>query len=508
MSDPMKILITGGCGILGTAMVTCKGEKLFVDKRAKSPLLDGQDFVCGDVANYDLMRSLLEGKDALVHLAGCSDSQSADGVIADTIIHDNIIGLKTVFDAARDAGVNRVIYASSSHAVGMYEKNFQPRIYGLEHEIKLDHSVELRPDSFYGVSKGFGELYGRYLAENGGPKCYSLRIGSVRSEAEDHPYAYAEWGVRKGLWKRGSAKYVEQEERLKAIWLSRRDFVQLVERTLTYDGPPYDIFYGVSNNDRGWLDITHAREALAYEPLDNAEGWVQLMADDARGPQARKPSDLSVAAFVPVRASWEEGDRQAYEKLIRRTVECAMQTESIDRVFILTDSVDIQRQANEWGAEAPFLRPDNLSAPEVRVDMVMQYGLTRLENGGFSPDIVVPLEITYPFRPRGLLDQVIGKLLPEKFHTVIAGIAEYRPCWLQSNGTALRIDEYSKLRDNREPIYIGLPSLACATHAEMIRKGSRFGSRIGVLEVSQPEAAIEIKDVEMVRRFSMGELLK
>jgi len=60
---------------------------------------------------------------------------------------------------------------------------------------------------------------------------------------------------------------------LKAIWQSRRDFVQMVDLCLHYDGPRFDVFYGVSDNPRCWLDIEHAKKALGYLPHDNAESW-------------------------------------------------------------------------------------------------------------------------------------------------------------------------------------------------------------------------------------------
>jgi nucleoside-diphosphate-sugar epimerase len=190
------------------------------------------------------------------------------------VLENNIEGIANVLEAARIARIEPVVFLSSNHVVGMYELDNAPAIYELNHRIVVDRRAAVRPDSYYGISKAMGEDLGRVHAESGGPRFYAIRIGSVRRAHEDHPFAYAEHGVRDGKWDRGSPEYAIQEKRLKALWLSRRDFVQLVDKCLQYDGPPFDVFYGVSDNPRRWLDIGHARRALGYEPQDNAELWI------------------------------------------------------------------------------------------------------------------------------------------------------------------------------------------------------------------------------------------
>ena len=47
----------------------------------------------------------------------------------------------------------------------------------------------------------------------------------------------------------------------------------MIDLCLNYDGPVFDIFYGVSDNSRRWLDIEYAKDKLGYRPLDNSEDW-------------------------------------------------------------------------------------------------------------------------------------------------------------------------------------------------------------------------------------------
>src|SRR5262249_48823064 len=87
----------------------------------------------------------------------------------DTILQANIIGCYNLFEAARQAGVKRVVFASSNHAVGFY-----PR------KRKIGTDVTVRPDSRYGVSKAFGEALGAPLSGKAGIDGDLLRDGQCR----------------------------------------------------------------------------------------------------------------------------------------------------------------------------------------------------------------------------------------------------------------------------------------------------------------------------------------
>src|SRR3546814_13973406 len=103
--------------------------------------------------------------DASVHLGG----QSVEGPWGD-VLDRNIVGAYNLFEAARQEGVRRVVFASSCHAVGFYR---------LDETIAAD--AYFRPDSRYGVSKVFGEALGSLYADKYGFDVLSIRIGT-RSE--------------------------------------------------------------------------------------------------------------------------------------------------------------------------------------------------------------------------------------------------------------------------------------------------------------------------------------
>lgn len=270
----MDVLITGANGIVGTAIVDSLGgrsEYAFTALDVE-PHPDRETIVA-DVANYDELRPAFDGVDAVVHMAvyapGFVDESWED------ILRVNVRGTRNVLRAAADAEVESVIFGSTNHVVGMYEREHAPEIYDPTFELTVDHTDPVRPDSTYGVSKLFGEHDGRFFVEtNAYPKrFYALRIATVGPASEDHPYAAAERGVEDGRWERGSDEYERQVARLKATWFSRRDCGHMVDRMLQDDTVEFDVFYGVSGNDRRWLDIEHARDVLGYEPRDDGEEW-------------------------------------------------------------------------------------------------------------------------------------------------------------------------------------------------------------------------------------------
>ncbi len=206
-----------------------------------------------------------------------------------------------------------------------------------------------------------------------------------------------------------------------------------------------------------------------------------------------RPEDLEVLAVISARAA-RAGDVDLDDQLLRMTRDAAIESSFTRRVVLATDSPWLLERGRDLGLDVPFLRPSEMSASSVRVDTVLGYTLRRLEDDGYFPDVVVPLEVTYPFRPPGLIDDVVRKLVEEGLDTVIAGFPEYRPCWKRAENGLLRLDDFSIGRSEREPLHVGLPSLGCATYPEFIRRGTRLGERVGILEIHDPIAAIEIRE--------------
>ena len=254
----MNILITGASGLIGSVLRTHLGETgRYTISGVDARSLDDDslsNFTLADCYDYDAMSPAFEGQDAVVHLAANAPVQTPwlD------VLRNNIASTHNVYEAAREHGVKRVVFASSNHAVGNFELDEPYKSIGLgDYSLidndpanipQVDHHVPIRPDSDYGVSKVFGEATGRYYNEHFGLEVACLRIGSV--VPQNRP----------------------MNIRAYATWLSHRDLAHLVDRCLVAD-ISYEIFYGVSNNRWRFWDIDHARETVGYEPQDRAEDY-------------------------------------------------------------------------------------------------------------------------------------------------------------------------------------------------------------------------------------------
>ena len=255
-----KVVVTGSNGNIGHMVMDAWRELGTYDvvgvARSESPYTD----IVADTGDLDALVSAFEGADAVVHLAGSAAVESS----WEDVLENNIIGLRNVFEAARLANVRRVVFSSSNHAVGTFETSNKPDLYELDDPRKIDHHVEIRPDSLYGVSKAYGEAMARYYVDHHGLQAVCLRIGGATgTEADFAP---------ENLWnpERDSEPGIEQaRKRTRAIWLSNRDCVHLIERSIEAD-VDWALVYGISDNPRQFWDIDHARNMLGYQPQDSA----------------------------------------------------------------------------------------------------------------------------------------------------------------------------------------------------------------------------------------------
>lgn len=258
-----RILITGATGGIGLLLTERLRDDYEIVQQGRTPANDEQAKVLrkADIDDYDDVRPLMDGIETVVHLAGAASPEST----WDDVLSANIVGFRNVIEAARDAGVRRVVYASSNHAVGMYDRLEEWPVYPRDLP---------RPDSFYGVSKVFGEVLGevlgRFYHDEFGIDFIALRIG---------------WSVENPL--------ESDEDIMRALWLSEDDTEQVFRRAIEAEAR-YGIYYAVSDNPNRRWDITNTMLDLGYRPKDS---WTRL-------PGA---VEKVVEGGAPVRDDWPEG---------------------------------------------------------------------------------------------------------------------------------------------------------------------------------------------------------
>ena len=236
-----RVLITGAAGTVGSTLWKAwEKQDLYTLTLMDINPIEGSTsrVVQADIRDYDAMHELCQGQDVLVHLAyllqrsPCKDPSDVNDIDASM----------NIFEAAREGGIQKIVYASTNHVSGWNERLSSPP--------RFSTGDQFRPDGWYGAMKGMAEIAGRYLTDAHHMRFISIRIGSFNGTPKPN-------GIRHC-----------------STLLTPRDCVQLFRLAVDYDGPvKYLITYGRSANSDGYqqsyLDISGAVEVLGYEPQDN-----------------------------------------------------------------------------------------------------------------------------------------------------------------------------------------------------------------------------------------------
>lgn len=237
----MKVMYTGGTGRMGVVIrESLAGRYDAVRLLSRSPvdsLHESESVIRGDLTDLAAVEAAAEDVDVIIHLGGISDEAPFE-----EILESNILGTYNVYEAARRQHVRRVVFASSNHAIGFYPT-----------DVALTASMPVRPDTYYGTSKVFGEGLARLYYDKWGIESVCLRIGSFRQRPED--------------------------ERQLSTWLSHRDGVELIRCSVETADVGFVVAFGVSANRRSWWKDDPGAASLGFRAVHDSEGF----ADSVRG---------------------------------------------------------------------------------------------------------------------------------------------------------------------------------------------------------------------------------
>lgn len=239
-----KLVLTGAAGRLGSYLrepLTKLCEELVSTDIVEDigQLYPGESYLQADLAEMDEIVPALEGAEMVIHFGAIVDEKPFEELLG-----PNFVGSYNIWEAGYKAGVRRIVYASSIHAVGMHLKSDF-----------IGADAEHRPDTFYGLAKCFTEDLGRMYWDKRGMESVHLRILSCAQV---------------------------NNTRALGSWLSYKDLVQLVTRAVDTPSVGFAIIYGVSNNDRAPVDNSKA-SFLGYRPVDNAEIYApDLLAEEGQ----------------------------------------------------------------------------------------------------------------------------------------------------------------------------------------------------------------------------------
>ena len=247
------VIVTGGGGIIGKPLASAfagLGAKVSICGRTAKTLEETAAQIRAesrevlavrcDVSDEEAVNSMIAQTerrfgpiDGIVHLAtkGHSISHWKD------VLPNNISGMYNILEGARNHGVKRVVFASTSQVINGYPPN-----------APITWDMLPRPVSYYAVSKVCSEMLGHMYAQVHGLEVICIRVGTY----------YDSGRIPDGVIPIGK-------------YLSPRDCVHLFTQALTAPGIKFEIVFGVSNNSRCRFDLEHARDVLDYVPLDTED---------------------------------------------------------------------------------------------------------------------------------------------------------------------------------------------------------------------------------------------
>ena len=239
-----RVLVTGAAGNIGSAVMHDLADRF---ELTGIDIVPATGVTTVDIAEYDALLPHVAGIDTVIHL-GADPRPDAPW---ESVLRNNLVGTRNVYEAARVQGVRRVVFASSHQSTIGWESD-EPWKSVLEGAPPppdfrpLDATTPFRPSGDYGASKGMDEVHGRAYSDNHGLSVICLRIV---------------WCTRDGL----------PPETTPGRWLSRGDAARAIAAaTDAPDSLKFGIYYIVSDNANMIFDREAAHRDLGFVALDGA----------------------------------------------------------------------------------------------------------------------------------------------------------------------------------------------------------------------------------------------
>ena len=250
--NPRTVLITGATGNMGRKLRAHLAGRVELRLIDRDPRGDSS-VMAADLGTWGDWHEQFRGVDLVFHFAADPEAYKPWS----DLIGPNVDALIHTYQAAALGGVKRVVFASSNHVMGGYQddtgvslSDTTPARPGLRYRV----DGIPRTSAAYAAAKLFGERLGKCYAESHKMESIAVRVGWVWRGGENVP---ANLPPERGEW-------------FRLMWLSDRDYLQLMERCLVADLPAkFVIVNGMSANTGMPWDLGPGRRILGYEPQDD-----------------------------------------------------------------------------------------------------------------------------------------------------------------------------------------------------------------------------------------------
>jgi len=242
MKKRKKVLLLGGTGRIGPGVISeytknySKYYDLVLGYHNKKPKYKDLKSVKVDLGSINVLKKAMRGVNVVVNLAAEADPAAKFS----DIVEPNIIGAYNVFEAARLSKCERVVFASSVHAIKGYPQGYE-----------VQQNERPIPLNFYGASKIFGEALGNVFCHKYGLSCLVIRVGAYVADDKKKTVCFT----------RKDYDYV----------ISQRDMGQLIYRCIVAPKKvKYAILSGTSDNKYKKMDLNFTKKLVGYKPKDDA----------------------------------------------------------------------------------------------------------------------------------------------------------------------------------------------------------------------------------------------
>ncbi|MBS4041269.1 MAG: acylneuraminate cytidylyltransferase family protein [Flavobacteriales bacterium] len=189
--------------------------------------------------------------------------------------------------------------------------------------------------------------------------------------------------------------------------------------------------------------------------------------------------------------------------LLAYTTQSALASKLLTKVIVSTDCSSIATVAKKYGVEVPFLRPESLATDSASSISVVQHAVSYLENQNEFFDAVCLLQPTYPFRPKGFIDQAIQKFIQDDTDALLSVLPvphEFNPHWVfepdEKGFLQIATGENEIIKRRQDlPTAFFRDGAIYITKITVVKKGSLYGDKLSYLE-SHPDFYINIDTLE------------